>query len=118
MICPAHLSDVAKEHFAEIAKMLAAENRSSPHYAEHVGLLALRLEQIRRYNSVLEEEGDSYETQTAAGGRMVRARPEVGMLSEAMRQAQSLIGELMLNPSAALRIATQQNEEPGGFENF
>jgi hypothetical protein len=49
---------------------------------------------------------------------MVRARPEIAMLSDAMRQAQSLIGELMLNPSAALRIASGHKPQAGAFDDF
>ena len=80
--------------------------------------LAQRLEQIQRWQAVLEVEGDTYETVTASGGRMIRARPEVAMLSDAMRQAQSLIGELMLNPSAALRIADGHKPKAGEFDDF
>ena len=118
MIAPMHLSDLAQLHFGTIAGMLEAESRSSPHYAEHVALLALRIEQIQRYQAVLETEGDTYETKTTSGGRMIRARPEVAMLSDAMRQAQSLLGELMLNPSAALRIASGHKPDDGGFGDF
>ena len=45
MIAPMHLSDLAQLHFQSIASMLEAEKRASPHYAEHVALLAMRLEQ-------------------------------------------------------------------------
>lgn len=118
MICPLHLSDLAQLHFGSIAKMLEAEQRASPHYAEHVALLALRLEQIQRFNAVIEDEGDTYESRTSTGGLMIRARPEVAMLSDAMRQAQSLIAELMLNPSAALRLASGHKPEKGAFDEF
>lgn len=117
MIAPLHLSDLAQLHFGSIAAMLEAENRASPHFSEHVALLALRLEQIQRYQAVLEMEGDTYEAKTAHG-RIIRARPEVAMLSDAMRQAQSLIGELMLNPAAALRIASGHKPEAGAFDDF
>lgn len=118
MICPLHLSDLAQLHFRSIALMLEEQKRASPHYGEHVALLAQRLEQIQRFQAVLETEGDSYETFTAAGGRMVRARPEVAMLADAMRQAQSLLSELMLNPAAALRIANGHKQEAGAFDDF
>lgn len=98
--------------------MLEEQKRSSPHYSEHVALLAQRLEQIQRWQAVLEMEGDCYETTTATGDRMVRARPEVKMLSDAMRHAQSLIADLMLNPAAALRIASGHKEEAGAFDDF
>ena len=117
MIVPLHLSDLAQLHFASIAGMLEAEKRGSPHYSEHVSLLAQRLEQIKRYQAVLEMEGDTYECPTKLGV-MIRARPEVAMLSDAMRHAQSLLGELMLNPAAALRIASGHKPADGGFDDF
>lgn len=117
MICPLHLSDLAQLHFASIAKMLEEQQRANPHYAEHVALLALRLEQIQRYQAVIEVEGDTYESFTKTG-RMIRARPEVTMLSDALRHAQSLLGELMLNPAAALRIASGHKPEAGAFDDF
>jgi hypothetical protein len=40
------------------------------------------------------------------------------MLSDAMRHAQSLLGELMLNPAAALRIASGHKPEAGAFDDF
>jgi phage terminase small subunit len=125
MIAPLHLSDLAQLHFRSIASMLEAEKRSNPHHSEHVALLALRLEQIQRYQAVLEMEGDTFTSESArkVGGltvvtRMVRARPEVAMLSEAMRHAQSLISELMLNPAAALRIAEGHKPAEGAFDDF
>lgn len=117
MICPLHLSELAQLHFGSIAKMLEEQQRANPHYAEHVALLALRLEQIQRYQAVIEVEGDTYESFTKTG-RMIRARPEVTMLSDALRHAQSLLGELMLNPAAALRIASGHKPEAGAFDDF
>jgi phage terminase small subunit len=118
MICPMHLSDLAQLIFSQLAGMLEKQGRSSAEYAQHVALLAQRLEQVQRFQAVVESEGDTYETRTAAGGRMIRARPEVAMLSDAMRQAQSLIGELMLNPSAALRVASGHKPQGGAFDEF
>lgn len=117
MICPLHLSDLAQLHFKSVALILEEQKRASPHYAEHVALLAQRLEQIQRFQAVLETQGDTYESKTKTG-TMIRARPEVTMLSDAMRHAQSLLGELMLNPAAALRIATGHKQEAGAFDDF
>src|SRR4051812_22488637 len=65
MICPLHLSDLAQLHFANIARMLEEQQRASPHYAEHVALLALRLEQIQRFQAVIETEGDTFASESA-----------------------------------------------------
>lgn len=125
MIAPLHLSELAQLHFGSIASILEQQKRSSPHFAEHVALLALRLEQIQRYQAVLEMEGDTYHTESAKKigerlvvTRLIRARPEAAMLSDALRHAQSLLGELMLNPAAALRIASGHKPEAGAFDDF
>lgn len=125
LICPLHLSDLAQLMFGEIAGQLERQGRSAPEYAQHIALLAQRLEQIQRWQAVLETLGDTYETKSIKKvddetviSTMIRARPEVAMLSDAMRQAQSLISELMLNPSAALRIASGHKPQAGAFDEF
>lgn len=128
MIAPLHLSDIARGHFATVAAILEEQKRSSPHYAEHVGLLAVRLEQIAMYQAVIEIEGCTYRNETvedAGEGEIkkvvkvtIRAHPAVAMLSEALRHAQSLLGDLMLNPSAALKIASGHKQEAGDFDDF
>lgn len=117
LICPMHLSDLAQLHFGTIAGILVAEKRASAKYAEHIALLAQRLEQIQRFQAVLETQGDTYESLTKTG-RIIRARPEVAMLSDAMRQAQSLLGELMLNPASAMKLAEGHKVEDNDFDDF
>jgi len=114
LIAPMHLGDHEQLYFGSIAKMLEEQGRASPHFSEHVALTAVRLAQVERFAAVLSIEGDTYEAQTAHGF-MIRKRPEVQMLSDAMRHAQSLLGELMLNPSAAMRLAEGDKPEEGGF---
>jgi phage terminase small subunit len=125
MIAPMHLGDLEQLMFGSIVRLLEQQGRASPDYCEHVALLAMRLAQIQRLKAVLEIEGDTFVSRSIkmAGDdkvitMMVRARPEVTMLSDAMRQAQSLIGELMLNPSAALRMASGHKPTAGAFDDF
>lgn len=125
MIAPLYLGDLEQLLFGSIARILEEQKRASPHYAEHVALLAVRLAQVQRLKAVLEVEGDtctSVSVRKVDGElvekRMIRARPEVAMLSDAMRQAQSLLGELMLNPAAALRIAAGHKPDAGAFDDF
>lgn len=125
MIAPLHLSDLAQLMFHEIAGLLATEGRAEAKFSMHVALLAQRLEQIQRFQAVLEMTGDTCTSRSARKvdgetviTEMIRARPEVAMLSDAMRHAQSLIGELMLNPSAALKIAGGKDDAPDDFAGF
>ena len=118
LICPNHLGDLEQLHFGTIAGYLEQQGRASPHYSEHVALTAMRLSQIQRYKAVLEVEGDTFECKTGTGGVMIRKRPEVQMLSDAMRHAQSLLAELGLNPAAAARFGAGEEEEASGFADF
>lgn len=125
MIAPLHLSDLAQLMFHQIAGLLAADGRADGKFSMHVGLLAQRLEQIQRFQAVLEVSGDTCTSRSVRKvdgetviAEMIRARPEVAMLSDAMRHAQSLIGELMLNPSAALKIAGDGDKPADDFDGF
>lgn len=125
MIAPMYLGDLEQLLFGSIARILEEQKRASPHFAEHVALLAVRLAQVQRLKAVLEIEGDTFRSRTVkkVNGKdvefeLIRARPEVAMMGDAMRQAQSLLAELMLNPSAALRIASGHQPKAGDFDDF
>lgn len=112
---PVHLSQHQQLLFASIVEVLEEQGRASPHYVEIVALLAQRLEQIQRWQAVLEVEGDTYESNTAHG-TMIRKRPEVQMLSDAMRHAHSLLAELMITPATALRLGENGKGEENPFK--
>jgi len=115
MVAPSYLSsDLGQLLFGSIAQILEQQGRASPHYTDVVALLAQRLEQIQRWQAVLECEGDTYEAKTQHGF-MIRERPEVQMLSDAMRHAHSLLGELMITPATALRLGEGQKPEENPF---
>lgn len=115
MIAPSHLSENAQGLFSGIARILEQQGRASPHYVEIVALLAQRLEQVQIYQAALECEGHTYESRTSTGGIMIRKRPEVQMLSDAMRHAHGLLGELMITPATALRLGEGQKPEDNPF---
>lgn len=115
MVAPSYLSsDLGQLLFGSIVKILEQQGRASPHYTDVVALLAQRLEQIQRWQAVLECEGDTYQAKTQHGF-MIRKRPEVQMLSDAMRHAHSLLSELMITPATALRLGEGQKPEDNPF---
>lgn len=114
MAAPMHLSDLAQLYFGSIVKVLEEQGRASPHYVEIVALLAQRLEQIERFQAVLVMEGDTYEGRKQHGF-MIRKRPEVAMLSDAMRDARGILSDLMLTPATALRLGEGQKPEDNPF---
>ena len=129
MICPQHLGDLEQLYFGSLAKLLEEQGRASNHYSEIVALLAVRLAQVERYKSVLECDGDTFSTEsvkTIGTGkdtrtvitRMIRKHPAVQMLDSAMRHAQSLLGELMLTPAAAQKIAEGHKKSTNPFTDL
>lgn len=123
MAAPTMLSEHARAHFERIAGLLEAQSRSSPYFVDVVALLAQRLEQIERFQTVLSIEGDTARSTSlrmvgkeAIRTEMIRARPEVAMLSDAMRHAQTLLTELMLSPTAAMKIAPPKAPETNEFD--
>jgi phage terminase small subunit len=115
MQAPMHLGELEQLLFGSIVQILEQQGRASPHYVEIVALLAQRLGQIQRWQAVLEVEGDTYQAKTAHGF-MIRKRPEVQMLSDAMRHAHALLGELMITPATALRLGEGQKPEDNPFK--
>jgi phage terminase small subunit len=115
MRAPMYLGELQQLLFGSIAQILEQQGRASPHYIDIVALLAQRLEQIQRWQAVLEVEGDTYEARTAHG-TMIRKRPEVQMLSDAMRHAHALLAELMITPATALRLGEGQKPEDNPFK--
>jgi hypothetical protein len=125
VIAPADLTSDELRYFGQIAAMLSEQKRSSPHYEPTVTLLARRLAEIEMLAAVLLMEGVTVQSTSAKGvGKnrvvtvMIRARPEVAMKSEAMRHAQSLLNDLMLSPSSALKIAEGKKPDDNPFDEF
>lgn len=114
MLAPIYLGELEQLIFGSLVQILEQQGRASPHYVEIVALAALRFAQIQRWQAVLEVEGDTYQAKTAHGF-MVRKRPEVQMVSDAMRHAHALLGELMITPATALRLGEGQKPEDNPF---
>ena len=51
-----------------------------------------------------------------AHGIMIRKRPEVQMLGDAMRHAHALLAELMITPATALRLGQGDKPEDNPFK--
>lgn len=75
-------------------------------------LLASRLAEIERLTAIIEDGGHTYPTGTG----IVRARPEVGKRSEAMRHAQSFLSEYGLTPAARSKVSATIQKTKIGFQ--
>lgn len=122
MVAPMPLSERALAHFDHVAGLLEAEGRASQHFAYTVALLAQRLEEMETLSVAIAAGGHTSESRSVKkfDGKdvetvMLRARPEVAMRSEASRQIQSLLAELMLSPTAAQRLGSRDKPKGNAF---
>lgn len=115
MIAPMPLTERALAHFDTVTRLLRAEGRSSQHFAYTVAIFAQRVDQIETLQETIAEEGTTYDTVSQSGSLMHRSRPEVQQLSDAMRHAQALLSELMLSPTAALRLGKAEKPKTNRF---
>ena len=117
--CPDWLSDRASELFSQLTATLLGMGIASPDDQAALAMLASRLEEVELMTAAIEDGGRVYEQIGEDGAvRMVRARPEVAMRNEAMRHAQSLLGEFGLTPAARSKVSAGQPAEVNPFKAF
>lgn len=73
--------------------------------SEALALAAVRAAEVEALTEDIETYGAHYETESAQGGRMVRAHPAVGQRSEAMRHFHSLLAEFGLTPASLSKVS-------------
>jgi P27 family predicted phage terminase small subunit len=113
---PEWLSDRAIEIFSRLTVILGGMGVASPDDEAALAILASRMEEIELCTAFIEDNGRTYERRDETGALiMARARPEVGMRSEAMRHAQSLLSEFGLTPSARSKVSVGQSTEANPF---
>ena len=111
---PAWLSSRAAEIFDQITATLLGMGIASPDDQAALAMLASRLEEVELMTAAIEDGGRTYET-IGQSGKMIRARPEVGMRNEAMRHAQSLLAEFGLTPAARSKVSAGKPAEENPF---
>lgn len=118
---PAFLTDEALEWFDLISERLQRLGLASATFTEVMTILASRLAEMEALEKDIAENGRSYTSDTQ-NGFIHRQRPEVAMLNEARRHAQSLLAELGLTPASIGKVSLgdgkQKSKDPWeGFGN-
>ena len=112
---PEWLSERATEIFSQLSATLHGMGIASPDDQAALAMLASRLEEIEICTAVIEDAGRTYCTTATSGDKLVRARPEVSMRSEALRHAQSLLAEFGLTPAARSKVSAGRPAEKNPF---
>lgn len=114
---PSWLTPRAKQIFHLLSKRLG--DRATATYTEVQALCASRMDEVERFDKILNEASYVYITANSFGDQVMRPRPEVAMRKEAMRHVQSLLAELGLTATAAHKVggstSTKKKNEFDGF---
>lgn len=99
---PSWLPPRARELFDQVGGRLEEVGLLSATHTEMLALLAQRLLEVELHTAVLAKKGHTYMNRRTG---VCRKRPEVAMLAEAARHAQSLLAEFGLSPAASGKVS-------------
>jgi P27 family predicted phage terminase small subunit len=101
---PAFLSDRARAHWPDLARLLADLGVLSDGDMIALGLLCETLAEWIEAGKTIARHGATYECTTEAGAVMYRAHPAVAQRNDAARRVQSLLSEFGLTPAARAKV--------------
>jgi P27 family predicted phage terminase small subunit len=118
-ISPAWLNKRAKQIFWHMTGRLKAIGLDTRTHTEMLALLSSRMEEVERFDKLLNEKGYTYTTKNSIGSKVIKERPEVAMRKEAARHVHALLVEFGLSPAAQQKVGAPpskpQNNEFDGF---
>lgn len=101
---PDFLDDIAREAWVRLTKPLVEKGAFTVLDHDALAQYCASYSRWRRAEAALEAEGsDTYETHGKMG-KMIRARPEVGIVSEQVRLMRTIGSEFGFSPVARLRL--------------
>ena len=108
---PEVLSERGAELFSQLSGILDGLGIASPDDVHALTMVAQRLEQVEVLTTMIEDSGYTYKTDAG----LVKGNPAVGMRSDAMRHAQSLLSDFGLNPAARSKVSVGRLPEENPF---
>lgn len=118
-LAPEMLNESQKKHFDSIVSDINGVGQASKTFVKLYTLLAIRLEEIERYDSYLLENGIHYQTSNSFGDAILKHRPEYQAWDKAMRHAHTLLTEVGLTHGGIVKIPPKPKEDKGNdFEGF
>lgn len=120
---PNWLDDEASAHWDDLVRELADESGIlSPAHFGIVTVACQYFAQYRRAHRFIETNGETYETVTEAGSRMVREYPQVRQRDTALAQYRKCLNDLGATPMQGPRVQrlpdNNQTDFPGIAQYF
>jgi P27 family predicted phage terminase small subunit len=95
---PAHLTKDQLHHFNDVVKKITTMSVLREEFVPLIAVYAQSMDELIRLQAFVTKNGHSYETENAAGSRMIKQRPEAKALAETRRTVHSLLAEFGLTP--------------------
>jgi P27 family predicted phage terminase small subunit len=102
---PAWLSPAAQRWHAQLVEQLRALGLEAPAFGPIVALAAATLGEIQELEELLQVAGRCYESSTAHGSVVWKARPEVAQLAQAKARLRQELAELGLTPASLGKVS-------------
>ncbi len=118
---PTWLNTRAKQIFQHMVKRLDEIGLASATYTEAIALLSSRMEEVERFDKILNELSNSedgkatggyfYKTTNSLGSSVLREHPAVRLREKAARHVHALLTEFGLTGASAQKVATKKQEK-------
>ncbi len=116
--CPRWLDPKAKTLWRHLTKVLHEIQVLTLADARALELVCEAYAEWRAARAVIRRRGPSYETETAAGGLVVRSRPEVAIAADAWRRVRQGLTDFGLTPASRTKLTTVTPEAVDPVEEF
>ena len=118
-IPPSWLNKRAKQIFHHMRKRLDDIGLGSRTYTEALAALSSRMEEVERFDKILNEEGSFYESKNSLGFEVIKEHPAAKLREKAIRHVHSLLTEFGLTGASAQKIGTgKKKPKSNDFEDF
>ena len=101
---PSWLNQRAKMIFHHMVRRLDDLGLASRSHTEAIALLACRMEEVERYDKLMNKQGYVYASVNTRGEKVIKVRPEILLRKDAAKQVQSLLTEFGLTPASAQKV--------------
>ncbi len=117
---PSWLNGRAKQIFRHMVKRLSELDMASKSHTETIALLSCRLEEVERYDKIINQQGYVYAAINSRGEKVIKVRPEIQLKEKASKQAERLLTEFGLTPASAQKAGTPKEKKVkhNQFEGF
>ena len=116
---PAWLNKRAKQIFWHMLTRLDDIGLASATHTEALATLCSRMEEVERFDKVLNDEGYYYDAKNSLGFEVKKEHPAAKLREKAIRHVHSLLTEFGLTPASIQKVGSGKSKPKGNdFEGF